>query len=151
MNKRKYSIAQVRQALTDAGGIKIVAAKKLDCTRRTLDSYLDSFPSLMAHYNELHEGKLDIAEGKLFSAVQAGEAWAICFFLKTQGKNRGYTERQEVTGANNQPLSFSINVVSLESKILTEQLIKGKNALDNNVDLPTKSESLPSTQAAHLE
>jgi len=40
MNKRKYSIEQVRQALTEAGGFKIVAAKKLGCTRRTLDSYL---------------------------------------------------------------------------------------------------------------
>ena len=27
--------------------------------------------------------------------MKAGEAWAVCFLLKTRGKKRGYTERQE--------------------------------------------------------
>ena len=29
-----------------------------------------------------------------------GEAWAVCFFLKTQGYRRGYTERATVTTQN---------------------------------------------------
>jgi hypothetical protein len=29
-------------------------------------------------------------------AVLAGEAWAVCFYLKTQAKDRGYVERSEV-------------------------------------------------------
>lgn len=34
---------------------------------------------------------LDHAESSLQKAVLKGEAWAVCFFLKTQGKSRGYT------------------------------------------------------------
>jgi hypothetical protein len=37
-------------------------------------------------------------------AVEAGEIAAIIFRLKTKGKKRGYVERQELTGADNQPI-----------------------------------------------
>jgi hypothetical protein len=36
---------------------------------------------------------LDNVESALYTAALAGEAWAVCFFLKTQGKARGYVER----------------------------------------------------------
>ena len=36
-----------------------------------------------------------MAELSLFKAIQTGEAWAVCFYLKTQGKDRGYVERYE--------------------------------------------------------
>ena len=42
---------------------------------------------------------LDRAETKLF---EAGEQWAIQFMLKTLGKSRGYTERTEIAGSNEQ-------------------------------------------------
>ena len=38
------------------------------------------------------------------SELEAGDAWAICFYLKTQGKNREYVERQEVTGKCGDPI-----------------------------------------------
>ena len=46
---------------------------------------------------EATEQALDIAEESLITAVKAGEAWAVCFLLKTRGKKRGYTERQEAS------------------------------------------------------
>ena len=36
----------------------------------------------------------------MWDLVLAGNLGAIIFFLKTQGKERGYTERQEITGAD---------------------------------------------------
>ncbi len=41
---------------------------------------------------------------KLMEAVENGEIAAIIFRLKTKGKKRGYVERQELTGADNQPI-----------------------------------------------
>jgi hypothetical protein len=35
---------------------------------------------------------------------------AIIFFLKTQGKSRGYVERQEVTGADGKKL-FEVTII----------------------------------------
>ena len=47
---------------------------------------------------EAEEQALDLAEESLITAVKAGEAWAVlCFLLKTRGKKRGYTERQEAS------------------------------------------------------
>lgn len=54
------------------------------------------------------ERMLDLAESRLGSAVDKGEAWAICFYLKTQGKQRGYVERQEVTGADGAPVAVTM-------------------------------------------
>jgi hypothetical protein len=39
---------------------------------------------------------IDNVESVLYSKALAGEAWAVCFFLKTQAKHRGYVERQEL-------------------------------------------------------
>lgn len=38
------------------------------------------------------------AASRLAQAVDRGEAWAVCFLLKTQGKELGWSERYEVTG-----------------------------------------------------
>jgi hypothetical protein len=37
----------------------------------------------------------DNAESSLYRAVLDGEPWAVCFYCKTQAKDRGYTERVE--------------------------------------------------------
>ena len=49
---------------------------------------------------------VDTAELKLWHSIQNGEAWGIAFCLKTIGKDRGYIERQEVTGADGAPQEF---------------------------------------------
>ena len=53
---------------------------------------------------EVTELQLDLAESQLMKAVERGEGWAICFFLKCKGKCRGYVERQEVTGRDGGPV-----------------------------------------------
>ena len=46
------------------------------------------------------ETMLDNAETALYDEALNGNTTALIFFLKTQGKSRGYTERQELTGAD---------------------------------------------------
>ena len=48
--------------------------------------------------NDIREDALDYVESKLFELIDKGHPSAIIFFLKCQGKHRGYVERQEVTG-----------------------------------------------------
>lgn len=54
----------------------------------------------------------DNAESALNRAVINGEAWAVCFTLKTQAKDRGYVERvqQEVSGRDGQALEINATV-----------------------------------------
>ena len=61
-------------------------------------------PDIEAAFIEAREKTLDIAENRLLYAVKDGNLKAVMFYLKTIGKNRGYSERQEVTGADGQAI-----------------------------------------------
>lgn len=98
-NKERYSTKEVIEALERARGIKAVAAKILTCTRRTIENYIERHPTVAAAYKEQRETLVDIAEGKLMKKLDTDEWPAIKFVLTTLGKDRGYTERREVTGA----------------------------------------------------
>ena len=52
---------------------------------------------------------LDVGELSLLRAVQNGEAWAVCFLLKTQGKQRGYIERAEISGPDGGAIGLEVN------------------------------------------
>lgn len=100
MGDYRYTPEQVIAVLKETKGLRALAAEKLGCTVRTVDNYIARFPDVKEAMNQQKESVLDLAEGKLYTAIKNGEAWAICFFLKTQGKARKYSERLEVTGAD---------------------------------------------------
>ena len=57
--------------------------------------------------------KLDDAETELRrQANEDRNTTALIFFLKTQGKGRGYTERHEVTGADGAPQRVQVEYVN---------------------------------------
>jgi len=47
-------------------------------------------------------------ESKLYSKALAGDTTSMIFFLKTQGKKRGYIERQEITGEDGNELVIKV-------------------------------------------
>jgi Bacterial regulatory protein, Fis family len=95
--KQKFTAAQVIEALEASGGLQGPAAQALGCSRRTLYNYAKRYASVAEAIEEQRELNLDAAEMSLLrAAVERGEAWAVCFYLKTQGKHRGYTEKTEV-------------------------------------------------------
>jgi hypothetical protein len=95
VNVEKYKVEQVVQAVKDAHGMVSKTADILRCTPATVHNYIKRHPKVAAAVEEARERMLDTAELVLFDNVRDGEAWAVCFYLKTQGKRRGYTERQE--------------------------------------------------------
>lgn len=95
-------------AIRDLHGNLSAVAKQLGVCRQTLYVFIDRHPSVQAVVAESRETMLDNAESALYRAVLGGEAWAVCFFLKCQGKSRGYVERQEVTGADGGALALRI-------------------------------------------
>lgn len=94
----RYRTEQIATALTECKGMVYVAARRLGCSPNTIKKRLEEVPTLREHLEAEHGLMGDTAELKLFQAIQSGEAWAIQFFLKTQGKGRGYVERTEHTG-----------------------------------------------------
>lgn len=99
---------EVRQALAVCKGLIHLTASKLGVTDRTMYNYLERWPDLKEAIKEQRELRVDVAELSLCNAVAKGEPWAVCFTLKTQGKNRGYTERHEITGKDGEELVIRV-------------------------------------------
>jgi hypothetical protein len=81
-----------------SGGNLSAVARRLNVTRATVYNYAKRWKTVEDAIDEEKQGMLDFTENQLFKQVQAGNITAIIFTLKTLGKNRGYVERQEITG-----------------------------------------------------
>jgi len=106
--KERLTTDEVIKALTDAHGLITVAARSLNVHRSTVENYIKRHPSVAQAKADAREGILDLAEGKLFQAVNAGELAAVFFVLKTIGKVRGYVERQETSGPDGGAIEIKI-------------------------------------------
>jgi hypothetical protein len=99
----------VAAKLREFNGNMAAAARSLKVDRSAVAHYVERHPTLKDVLKECRESMKDHAESSLQRALLAGEAWAVCFYLKCQAKERGYVERQEVTGADDAPpIRFSL-------------------------------------------
>ena len=58
-----------------------------------------------------------IAQSKLFAAIQSGEAWAVCFWLKCRERWQE-VQRIQHTGADDAPIEVNVSGIDLlESRI----------------------------------
>jgi hypothetical protein len=101
---RNLTPEDVSLALQRTNGVQAAAAVLLGVHRNTIQNYLKKYPEVKAEYEAQRETLVDLAEQKLFQKVKDGDWNAIRFVLATLGKNRGYAERSEVTGADGRPL-----------------------------------------------
>ena len=106
--KEKYTQNRVITAITEAKGILAVAARNLGCTRTTVYGYIERHAEVKDSYDEANESNIDFVENKLMLAINDGNITAMIFFLKTKGKDRGYVERREVTGAGGEPVKVTM-------------------------------------------
>jgi len=104
----KFSESQVIEAVRSAHGMVYHAARRLRCEADTIYNYAKRYPSVAMAIRDERERLLDLAELALFEAIHRGEAWAIRFMLKTQGKHRGYVERREITGKGGAPCAVAL-------------------------------------------
>lgn len=91
----KADVPKVIKELADAYGNVSFVARKLKVSRTTLYKFIDKYKETREAKTEGREELLDIAESALVKNILAGNESSIFFFLKTQGKHRGYVERVE--------------------------------------------------------
>lgn len=107
MKKPDRSI--IEKAIVKAFGNLSTAAKSLSVDRATLYKWIEQ-EGLEEAVQEGRNTRLDFVESKLDQKINGGDTTAIIFFLKTQGKNRGYVERQEITGKDGQKI-FEVSII----------------------------------------
>lgn len=96
MGRSKTSDKTIAAALVKAMGNVSLAARHLRMERTGISVRISKSLYLQQILHDARESMVDNAESALNRSVLSGEAWAVCFTLKTQGKARGYVERQEV-------------------------------------------------------
>lgn len=92
----KYKAEQVIEAIKKTKGLVTHTARYLGCEPDTVRNYVKRYPSVAAALKEAREAVTDLAEMALYDAIEGRESWAVCFYLKTQGKSRGYIEKQQI-------------------------------------------------------
>ena len=90
-----------------------LTCKTLGIERGTFYKWLKEDDEFKEKILNLEEGDIDSAETALKRQILDGNITAIIFYLKTKGKNRGYVERQELTGINGQKL-FEVEILDGE-------------------------------------
>jgi AcrR family transcriptional regulator len=96
----KLTVDKVKGLIDEMMGNVSMVARTLNVSRTTLYNYINSHATVKQALDEAREKMIDNVESKLYSKALDGDTTAMIFFLKTQGKLRGYVERQEVTGAD---------------------------------------------------
>jgi predicted transcriptional regulator len=94
-----HTIEEYEKALRDSKGMVSVAARMLGVTQQAVSYRVKTSTTLQRVRDEAREAMTDVAELRLYERIQAGEGWAVCFYLKTQGRSRGYIERTEFANA----------------------------------------------------
>lgn len=105
---KKYTVAQIEEALRQTMGAITLAAERLGASYNTVRRYVDRSPNLQKLIEHYRERRVDKAELKLEQALTNGEPWAISLVLKTLGRNRGYVERKEITGAEGDDVTIRV-------------------------------------------
>ncbi len=107
MTGNGYSRDQVLEAVKDSKGFITMIAKRLGCSRKHVYSLLKKYPAAADAVEDERETTKDWVEGKLLQRIEKNDTTALIFYAKTQMKDRGYVERQEMTGANGGAIEVS--------------------------------------------
>jgi hypothetical protein len=95
-NKKKEMI----EALKETKGILKYAYTMVGITRPTHQRWLREDEEYAKECKIAEDETKDWVETKLLDKIREGDSTCLIFYAKTKMKDRGYVERQEITGAN---------------------------------------------------
>ena len=105
-NKTEHSKKALLEALEKSLGVVTTACKIVGVGRTTYYEWYKTDKEFQKAVKELKNVALDFAESQLHKQIADNNTAATIYFLKTQGKDRGYTEKQEITITERKPLSW---------------------------------------------
>ena len=89
-NRKGVTDDEIREQIGRRRGNITAVAQTIKCSRETVYKRLRQSEELRDTLAEAREAALDRAEQFLFEKCEAGDTTALIFFLKTQGRSRGY-------------------------------------------------------------
>ncbi len=89
-------------------------ARECGVSRQAVHLYVKDRPKLMQILLDCRESMKDTAENSLNKAIKECQPWAVCFFLKTQARDRGYIEKREVETSGTLRLELVEEIVHVD-------------------------------------
>ena len=111
------------EALKSSLGVVTTASKKANIERTTHYKWLAQDDKYAEQVEAIKDIALDFAESQLHKRMQNGSDTAIIFYLKTQGKKRGYIEKQQIE------VSGELDIKKLSDEELDEQIRLAEDAI----------------------
>ena len=99
-------------------GIITAACRMTNIARCTVYDYLKKDKEFADQVSEIRNRNLDLVEDKLIQKIMKGNIAGIIFYLKCQGKHRGWSEKQQMKHSVDRPI-----IVALQ----WEKLLEGVN------------------------
>lgn len=106
--KKQYTLDEMSAALTRNNGRIYTTARELNITARAIYNRIDAHPELQDVINDARGYIIDLAESTLESNIKNGDTAAAIWVTRTLGKERGYTERQEITGKDGGAITLKV-------------------------------------------
>ena len=100
MGKNLYTAKKFIDAIPGSGGIISTIAKRVGCEWSTAKKYIYEYPTVLQAYQDECEAVTDMAESVLIKSIREGDSADAKWWLSRKGRNRGFVERTELTGAD---------------------------------------------------
>lgn len=85
------------------------ACMAVGITRATYTRWLQKYPELSGHIEEVIEATLDLAEQQLLDNIKAGKENSLFFFLCNKGKHRGWTDIRRLSAPKLAAVKITVN------------------------------------------
>ena len=84
------------EVFENKGGNINASCKAFGISRQTFYNWKNDDDEFASKIRDVQEGLIDFVESKLMENIKDNDTTSTIFYLKTKGKSRGYTERQEI-------------------------------------------------------
>ena len=84
------------EVFENKGGNIDASCKAFGISRQTFYNWKSDDQDFADKISNVQEGLIDFVESKLMENIKDNDTTSTIFYLKTKGKSRGYTERQEI-------------------------------------------------------
>lgn len=133
-----------RQEIIEANKTKMLELLKANCgnvsdacsnlgiSRGTHYLWMNNDAEYAKAVDDINEANIDFAESQLRKSIKEGDITSIIFFLKTKGKNRGFSERvEQKIEAKTEISGTNIDITKLPDELIFKVIEAMSDGKDN--------------------
>ena len=116
---KHYTKEEVIDAIEGSAGIILTVSKRLKCTWDTAERWINKWEDTRVAFKNEGEKVLDMAEGQVLKAVNAGDLQTAKWVLSRKGKARGWGEDNSLKLVNEDPLNINLTGETMTAEELS--------------------------------